>query len=223
MESEPLWPIVLYIGFVPGHMRDLDETDLEILSLLAADARRPFSEIGDRVGLSGPAVSDRVTRLEETGVIQGFTVDVDRTKLRAGVPVLVDVELPVGAESADGSDALDAARERARGADAVEHVFVTAEGDLRLYARVESRTARKWVAGLFEGVAVEDYAITLVDEFEWTPSIEGVEFALTCAECSNTVDSEGETARIDGEVYHFCCPSCLSRFQERYQRLEEGV
>ena len=204
-------------------MRDLDETDMEILSLLAENARRPFSEIGERVGLSGPAVSDRVTRLEETGVIEGFTVDVDRTKLRAGVPVLIDVELPVGAESSDGSDALDAARDRVRDADAVEHVFLTAEGDLRVYARVEGRTAREWVAGLFEGVAVDDYAVTLVDEFEWTPSIEGVEFALTCAECSNTVDSEGETARIDGEVYHFCCPSCLSRFRERYQRLEEGV
>ncbi|MDZ5812782.1 AsnC family transcriptional regulator [Halorubrum sp. AD140] len=199
-------------------MRDLDETDLEILSLLAADARRPFSEIGERVGLSGPAVSDRVTRLEETGVLRGFTVDVDRTKLRAGVPVLIDVALPP-----NRPEALDAARDRVRGADAVEHVFVTAEGDLTAYARVESRTAREWVAGLFEGVAVEDYAVTLVDEFEWTPSIEGVEFALTCAECSNTVDSEGETTRIDGEVYHFCCPSCLSRFRERYQRLEEGV
>jgi len=202
-------------------MRDLDETDLEILSLLAEDARRPFSEIGDRVGLSGPAVSDRVTRLEETGVIKRFTVDVDRTKLRAGVPVLVDVELPVGAESTDGSNTLDAARERVR--DAVEHQFVTAEGDLRVYARVEGRNVREWVVGLFEGVGVEDYTVTLVDEFEWTPSIEGVEFALTCAECSNTVDSEGETARIDGEVYHFCCPSCLSQFRERYQRLEEGA
>ena len=199
-------------------MRDLDETDLEILSLLAADARRPFSELGDRVGLSGPAVSDRVTRLEETGVIEGFTVDVDRTKLRAGVPVLIDVELPP-----NRPEALDAARERARDADAVEHVFVTAEGDLRVYGRVEGRNVREWVAGLFEGVAVEDYAVTLVDEFEWSPSIEGVEFALTCAECSNTVDDEGETARIDGDVYHFCCPSCLSRFRERYQRLEEGV
>ena len=199
-------------------MRDPDETDLEILSLLAADARRPFSEIGERVGLSGPAVSDRVTRLEETGVIEGFTVDVDRTKLRAGVPVLIDVELPP-----NRPEALDAARERARDADAVEHVFVTAEGDLRAYGRVEGRNVREWVRGLFEGVAVEDYAVTLVDEFEWSPSIEGVEFALTCAECSNTVDDEGETARIDGEVYHFCCPSCLSRFRERFQRLEEGV
>ena len=199
-------------------MRDPDETDLEILSLLAADARRPFSEIGERVGLSGPVVSDRVTRLEETGVIEGFTVDVDRTKLRAGVPVLIDVELPP-----NRPEALDAARERARDADAVEHVFVTAEGDLRAYGRVEGRNVREWVRGLFEGVAVEDYAVTLVDEFEWSPSIEGVEFALTCAECSNTVDDEGETARIDGDVYHFCCPSCLSRFRERYRRLEDGV
>ena len=199
-------------------MRDLDETDLEILSLLAEDARRPYSEIGDRVGLSGPAVSDRVTRLRETGVIEGFTVDVDRTKLRAGVPVLIDVDLPP-----NRPEALAAARDRVREADAVEHVFVTAEGDLRVYGRVEGRNVREWVQGLFEGVAVEGYAVTLVDEFEWTPSIEGVEFALTCAECSNTVDSEGETARIDGDVYHFCCPSCLSRFRERYQRLEEGV
>lgn len=203
-------------------MRDLDETDVKILSLLAENARRPYSEIGERVGLSGPAVSDRVTRLEETGVIEGFTVDVDRTKLRAGVPVLIDVALPIG-DGRAGEPPLNAARTRVREADAVEHVFVTAEGDLRVYARVEGRTAREWVAGLFEGIDIEEYTVTLVDSFEWTPSIEGVEFALTCAECSNSVDSEGETARIDDEVYHFCCSSCLSRFQERYQRLEEGA
>ncbi|GAB3703425.1 AsnC family transcriptional regulator [Halorubrum pallidum] len=204
-------------------MRDLDETDVEILSLLATDARRPFSEIGERVGLSGPAVSDRVTRLEETGVIEGFTVDVDRTKLRGGVPVMVDVDLAVDAGADSDSEPLEAARERLRDANPVEHVFITAEGDLRFYARVEGRTVREWLSGTFEGVPVDDWTVTLVDEVEWTPSIDGVEFALTCAECSNTVDSEGETARIDGEVYHFCCSSCLSRFRDRYQRLEEGA
>ena len=204
-------------------MRDLDETDVEILSLLAADARRPFSEIGERVGLSGPAVSDRVTRLQETGVIEGFTVDVDRTKLRGGVPVMVDVDLAVDGATDSNSETLESARERLREADAVEHVFVTAEGDLRFYARVGARTVREWLAGIFDGLSVDDWTVTLVDEVEWTPSIDGIEFALTCAECSNTVDSEGETARIDEEVYHFCCSSCLSRFRDRYQRLEEGA
>lgn len=196
-------------------MRDLDETDMEILSLLAENARRPFSEIGEEVGLSGPAVSDRVERLRESSVINHFTIDVDRTQLRAGVPVLIQVELP--------SESLETARERIRESDGVEHVFVTAEGDVWFYARIEAHNVRPWVGNLLEDVPVSDYAVTLVDDVEWTPSIDGVEFALTCAECGNTVDSEGETARIDGEVYHFCCPSCSTRFEERYRRLEEGA
>ena len=196
-------------------MRDLDETDMEILSMLAADARRPFSEIGDEIGLSGPAVSDRVTRLEEAGVINTFTIDVNRAALRAGIPVLIDLTLP--------PSSLSAARDAVRESDAVEHVFITAEGDLRFYARVEAQNVREWVAGLFDEIAIDDYTVTLVDDVEWTPSVDGVEFALTCAECGNTVDSEGETARIDDEVYHFCCSSCLSRFEDRYRRLEEGA
>lgn len=193
-------------------MRDLDETDMQILSMLAQDARRPFSEIGEAVGLSGPAVSDRVTRLQEAGVINGFTIDVDRSTLRAGVAVLIDCELPPGS--------LAAARKAVGAADAVEHVFTTAEGDLRFYARVEAANVREWVAGLFEEVAIADYTVTLVDDVVWTPSVDGIEFALTCAECGNTVDSEGETARIDGDVYHFCCSSCLTRFEDRYRELE---
>ncbi|MEF8826906.1 MAG: AsnC family transcriptional regulator [Halapricum sp.] len=196
-------------------MRDLDETDLEILSLLAENARRPFSEIGEEVGLSGPAVSDRVTRLEEAGIINNFTIDVDRSELRAGVPVLIQLEVP--------SEAIDLARERLRDAESVEHVFVTAEGGVWFYARAEAGNVRPWIGSLFDGIESIEYAVTLVEEVEWTPSIEGLEFALTCVECGNTVDAEGETARIDGEVYHFCCPSCLSRFEDRYQRLEEGV
>ena len=196
-------------------MRDLDETDVELLSLLAEDARRPFSELGEAVGLSGPAVSDRITRLQEAGIINRFTVDVDRSQLRAGVPVFVQVELDPGS--------VEAARERLRDADGVEHLFVTAAGDVWFYARVEARNVREWVARLFDGIDVADYAVTLVDDVEWTPTVDGVEFALTCAECGNTVDSEGETARIDSEVYHFCCPSCRSRFEDRYRQLEEGA
>jgi DNA-binding Lrp family transcriptional regulator len=194
-------------------MHDLDETDLEILSLLAENARRPFSEISEAVGLSGPAVSDRVDRLVESGVINRFTVDIDRAQLRAGVPVLIQVELSAGA--------LSEARERARTTDDVEHVFVTAAGDLWLYARVDGQSVRDWMLNLFEDGDIDDYSVTLVDESEWVPSVEGTTFALTCAECNNTVDSEGETAHIGGAVYHFCCPSCLARFEERYQRLDE--
>ena len=61
--------------------RDLDKIDLEIVRLLSEDARRPFSDIAEHVGLSPPAVSDRVDRLQEQGIIRQFTVDIDRQKL----------------------------------------------------------------------------------------------------------------------------------------------
>lgn len=183
--------------------------------MLAENARRSFSEIGDGVGLSGPAFSDRVTRLQEANILNRFTIDINRSQLRAGTPVLIQTELR--------SEAREAARERLQDADGVEHVFVTAEGDIWFYARVEAQTVCAWIRSLFERIEITDYTVTLVDDVEWTPSVDGVEFALTCAECSNTVDNEGETARIDGEVYHFCCSSCLTRFEDRYRRLEEDA
>ncbi|WP_226004714.1 AsnC family transcriptional regulator [Natrinema salinisoli] len=196
-------------------MRDLDETDMEILRLLGDDARRPYSEIAEAVGLSGPAVSDRVERLEEAGIIERFTVDVDQSQLRAGVPVFVRATVPTGA--------IDDCKTTVAEADAVEHVFVTADGDVWFYARAQVQRVHEWLEGLLPDADDIDYDVTLVDDAEWTPSLEGTAFALTCAECGNTVDDEGESARIDGEVYHFCCPSCQSRFEGRYDRLEEGV
>jgi len=100
-------------------MRDIDETDRQILGLLLDDARRSWREIADAVDLSPPAVSDRVERLEELGVVRGFTVDVDRTKLRGGTPVLVTVDVRPGTADALADDLTDA--------DRVEHVFETAD------------------------------------------------------------------------------------------------
>ncbi|WP_135537006.1 MULTISPECIES: AsnC family transcriptional regulator [Halostella] len=196
-------------------MRDLDETDMEILTLLGEDGRRPFSDIADEIGLSGPAVSDRVSRLREAGVINRFTIDVDRSQLRAGVPVFVQVEVASGD--------VDDLKVRIGDAEAVEHVFVTADGEIWFYGRAQSQNVRQWLGGLLESSDDVDYTVTLMDEVEWKPSLDGTEFALTCAECGNTVDSEGETANIDGQAYHFCCASCQRRFEERYDRLEEGA
>jgi Lrp/AsnC family leucine-responsive transcriptional regulator len=69
----------------------LDGTDLEILDLLAKDARRTLADIGKVVSLSAPAVKRRVARLEELGVISGFTVVLDYEKL--GRPIEAFTEL----------------------------------------------------------------------------------------------------------------------------------
>lgn len=196
-------------------MRSLDQTDIQILGLLAQNARRPYTEVADEVGLSGPAVSERIKRLEEAGIINRFTVDVNRSQLRAGVPIFVQLETPAGQT--------DAIRDQVRESDGVEHVFITANGSVWFYARAQGNRVRQWVENLLEGTSADEYSVTLMDDAEWTPSLDGTEFALTCAECDNTVDSEGRSTRVDGQIYHFCCPSCESRFMERYERMEEGA
>jgi len=63
----------------------IDATDREILTLLREDARRTLSDIASRVTLSTAAVKRRVDRLQEAGVITGFTVQIDHAKLGWGI------------------------------------------------------------------------------------------------------------------------------------------
>ncbi len=58
-----------------------DQTSQKILRLLMGDGRLSYSELGRRVGLSTPAVIERVQRLEEAGVIRGYHAEVDPVKM----------------------------------------------------------------------------------------------------------------------------------------------
>lgn len=74
----------------------LDELGWRILCELQQNARISFSELGRRVGLTPPAVAERVRRLEDAGVIIGYYVALDMEKL--GRPLLAIVRLaPRGA------------------------------------------------------------------------------------------------------------------------------
>jgi len=192
----------------------LDDTDIEILRLLSHDARRTYTNIAEEVDLSGPAVADRIERLQDAGIINRFTVEIDRTQLGAGAQIFVQV---------DPGDSFDTVRSRLDEAEAVEHVMVTAGGELWFNARAEVHNVHPWLSGLLEPADDAEYTVTLIDEIEWQPSLDGTDFALTCAECENTVDDEGESAWIDEQLYHFCCGTCQSQFEERYEDLSEGV
>ncbi|HUO83594.1 MAG TPA: Lrp/AsnC family transcriptional regulator, partial [Thermoanaerobaculia bacterium] len=59
----------------------LDALDRQILAILLHDGRTPAAQIADEVGLSRPAVADRIDKLEKNGVIEGTTVVVDPASL----------------------------------------------------------------------------------------------------------------------------------------------
>jgi DNA-binding Lrp family transcriptional regulator len=104
-------------------MRDIIDTDRELIRLLLEDARRPYSELAEAVGLSPPAVSDRVDRLRDPGVVERFSLDLDRSRLREGVRLAVTVSVAPGETATVGTAG-------------VEHVFAPADARLIVVARV---------------------------------------------------------------------------------------
>jgi Lrp/AsnC family transcriptional regulator, leucine-responsive regulatory protein len=75
----------------------LDEIDWQILSILQVEARISFKELGQRIGLTGTAIAERVRKLEDEGIIEGYSVKLNREKI--GLPVTAFFKLRVNAES----------------------------------------------------------------------------------------------------------------------------
>ena len=71
----------------------LDETGWRILQALQENARLSFSELGLRVGLSSPAVAERVRKLEDAGIIKGYHAEIDTAKV--GYPITAIIRMQV--------------------------------------------------------------------------------------------------------------------------------
>ncbi|MDQ0474273.1 Lrp/AsnC family transcriptional regulator [Labrys wisconsinensis] len=69
----------------------LDDLDRRIVEILAEDARISLKALAQRVGLSSPSASERLKRLEERGVIRGFTVDLDPAAIGYGLQAIVRI------------------------------------------------------------------------------------------------------------------------------------
>src|SRR5256714_10012762 len=73
---------------------ELNATDRKILRILGQDGRASYQAVADEVGLSRPAIMERVKRLEESGFIRGYRVQLDRAKI--GLPVTAFVAVRYG-------------------------------------------------------------------------------------------------------------------------------
>jgi len=74
----------------------LDDVGWKILHQLQQDARLSFAELGRRVGLSTPAVLERVRRMEDTGIILGYHAELDAAKV--GMPITAFIRISVVGE-----------------------------------------------------------------------------------------------------------------------------
>lgn len=69
----------------------VDEIDTRLLNELQSDARLSLAELGRRVGLSSPAVAERLQRLEDDGVIRAYRVEIDPRHLGYSLTAIIRI------------------------------------------------------------------------------------------------------------------------------------
>jgi Lrp/AsnC family leucine-responsive transcriptional regulator len=122
----------------------LDLIDTRILHLLQTDGRVKRTEIAEAVGLSLPAVSERMRKLEERGVVAGYHAVLDAKRL--GVDVAAFVRVAV-----DGSANYDAFVAAAAAMPEVQEVHaITGEGSHLLKVRVRNTSALEALLGALQ-------------------------------------------------------------------------
>lgn len=109
----------------------MDELDLKIIKQLSQDSKISYQDLGNKVGLTAPAVHARVKKMEKSGVIQNYGVNLDYARI--GLDVTAFVRLETGKMSSS-----DAGRALAKYAEIEECHSVAGEDDILIKTRTAS-------------------------------------------------------------------------------------
>ena len=72
----------------------MDNTDIKIINILQENCKTSTREIGQKVGLTAPAVAERINRLKDAGVIEGFHAQINETLLGSNISAYALVNVP---------------------------------------------------------------------------------------------------------------------------------
>lgn len=146
----------------------LDSVDRQLIDALRTDGRASIAELARLVGLSASAVTDRVAKLESTGVITGYGAIVDPSQIGLGVTALVGIEPGENGNDPEIAAALHAVPE-------VESCYAVA-GDEAFVVKVRVATVDDLHLCLgrlraIRGVARTRTTVVLATRFEMRPHL----------------------------------------------------
>lgn len=185
----------------------LDDDDRRILQALQEDARRSYRDVAALTGLSTPTVSARVKRLEEMGLVLGYTLRLD--------PSLLGRTQYLVALRTRPADAGGLA-ERLTSLPGVEEALVLAGG--LVHARAATPDLHALLARLDAMPEVTGYDVHPIVHARLANAAAPVEpeVRLACHECKGPIHGEGIRKKgADGREHWYCCRSCQRTFEER--------
>lgn len=144
----------------------MDATDLKIIDILKTNARMSFSDISREIGLSTPAIRERILNLEEEGVIKGYIPLLDNSRLGLNTTAFIGVTLAHPQCCRE-----DVVKAMAKIPEVVEAHFTDGEEDMLLKIVCKDTTAFLRLLSemtAVEGVAKTRSVISLSNEIERT-------------------------------------------------------
>lgn len=144
-------------------MQELDDTDLVILQMLLEDARRTYNEIATAVDLSPPAVSDRINRLKERGIIHRFTIDINHELMNGGTNVLIILDT--------APDDIPELERNLADNDHIDQYFVSADSSFYAFGEIPQEAPHEWISETFDSDLIRNINVKIVTNRERIPTI----------------------------------------------------
>jgi DNA-binding Lrp family transcriptional regulator/YHS domain-containing protein len=193
---------------------NLDGTDVNILKVLQTNGRLSFRQISERVKVSVPTVSNKISNMENLGVIRGYQADLDTERLGE-----VSVILTIKAKPSE----LKQVAEYFENDERVRKVYILSSGRLLMVCTfTESHRINEFVSQLGNISEIMEYDIAnimnVVKENHRSLVEIGASVILQCAQCKKDIWDEALKLKVDGKDYYLCSNDCLKSFQERQER-----
>lgn len=127
---------------IAGSAQKLDNLDLQIIRMLQEDSRKSYGKIADALSIAVGTVYNRVRRLEEEGILKGYTVMADPVKLGYVLTGVILIQ-------AEGQYLLEVEKDLAQLDDVICVYDITGDFDIAVIARFRSRSSlNKFIKGV---------------------------------------------------------------------------
>ena len=110
----------------------MDEIDRKIINLLQEDSRKSFNKIAESLGIAVGTAYNRVKNLEDKGILKGYTIILDPTKLGYGLTALILIQ-------ADGRYLPEVEKQLAKLDEVISIYDITGDYDIAVVARFMNR------------------------------------------------------------------------------------
>ena len=182
------------------------------------DGRKSFRQISKEIGVSTPTVESHFSKLTGTGVIKSIAPILDTKKMQSEeISALIFLRMRNLSETTNAARILDLIPE-------VKNIYFMT-GDFNIVVKLNTDTPdrleeiiRKKIATIKEIQSLTYHLITrTMKESQLNPLKEGIAIKMQCDFCENEITKNSKVLKIGPYERHFCCPSCLTLYKQKYK------